>query len=250
MPHNSFNPKRVFSPFPTSQGGKGGWGNLVRYAPPSIYIVPLLVLVATSACGGGERPKVDYSPPPPFVAPAKAKADGAIFNVSSYAPLTSGSRATRVGDIITVVLAENTTATKSNSATTNRSGSIGLTPPTTGPLSLFSPTDVNASGDQSFNGQGAASQSNALSGTITVAVTQVLPNGVMRVSGEKLLNLNRGDERIRLTGLIRVADVSPDNNVLSTRIADARIAYFGKGEIARASKQGWLQRFFSVISPF
>ena len=55
---------------------------------------------------------------------------------------------------------------------------------------------------------------------------------------------------MQISGLVRQADVTPENKVLSTRVADARIVYKGKGEIARASKQGWLQRFFSIISPF
>jgi flagellar L-ring protein precursor FlgH len=62
--------------------------------------------------------------------------------------------------------------------------------------------------------------------------------------------LNRGDEFIQIAGIIRPADISNDNKVLSTRVADARITYSGKGEIARASRQGWLQRFFSMLSPF
>jgi flagellar L-ring protein precursor FlgH len=70
------------------------------------------------------------------------------------------------------------------------------------------------------------------------------------VRGEKLLTLNRGDENIRISGIVREADIGPDNRVLSTRVADARITYTGKGEIARASRQGWLQRFFSMLSPF
>ena len=72
----------------------------------------------------------------------------------------------------------------------------------------------------------------------------------MLVKGEKALTLNRGDEFVQISGLVRQADVSPDNKVLSTRVADARIKYTGKGEIARSSRQGWLQRFFSMISPF
>jgi flagellar L-ring protein precursor FlgH len=62
--------------------------------------------------------------------------------------------------------------------------------------------------------------------------------------------LNRGDEFIRLSGLVRGSDIGPDNRIASTRVADARITYSGKGELARASRQGWLQRFFSVVSPF
>jgi flagellar L-ring protein precursor FlgH len=155
-----------------------------------------------------------------------------------------------VGDVLTIVLTERTQAVKSVSASTDRGGSIGLTPPTTGPLSLFNPTDVAASGNNKFDGKGAAAQSNQLDGEITVTIARIHPNGTMLVRGEKLLTLNRGDENIRISGIVREADIGPDNRVLSTRVADARITYTGKGEIARASRQGWLQRFFSMLSPF
>jgi len=179
-------------------------------------------------------------------------ANGAIFQASAgYSALTNGARAAGVGDIITILLVERTQATKSTSANTNRSGSIGLTPPSTGPFSkLFSASDVAAGGAQGFTGKGGAAQSNALSGEITVTIARVYPNGTMLVRGQKALTLNRGDEYVQISGLVRQADVGPDNRVLSTRVADARITYTGKGEIARASRQGWLQRFFSIISPF
>ena len=83
-----------------------------------------------------------------------------------------------------------------------------------------------------------------------MTVTAVYPNGTMLVRGEKLLTLNRGDERLQMSGIVRAADISPDNKIISTRVADAKIRYIGKGEIARASRQGWLQRFFSKVSPF
>jgi len=160
------------------------------------------------------------------------------------------NRAAAVGDIVTIQLVERLSASKSNSASTGRNGSVGVTPPATGPLGLFSATDVNMSGDQSFKGKGEATQSSNLSGEISVTIAAVYPNGTMLVRGEKLLTLNRGDDKVQLSGLIRSADISADNRVLSTRVADARIIYSGKGEIARASKQGWLQGFFSKISPF
>ena len=182
----------------------------------------------------------------------RERPNGSIFQAASgYAPLTSGARAGTVGDIITILLVERTQATKSNSAATDRSGSIGLAPPTTGIFSkLFNSTDIGASGTQGFKGKGDAAQSNALSGEITVTVSKVLPNGTMLVRGQKQLVLNRGDEYIQISGLVRPADIGADNRVLSTRVGDARITYTGKGEIARASHQGWLQRFFSMISPF
>ncbi|WP_432768781.1 MAG: flagellar basal body L-ring protein FlgH [Sphingopyxis sp.] len=183
------------------------------------------------------------APPPP------PPANGSIFQ-GGYVALTSGGRAGRVGDIVTIQLVERTAATKSNAAGTQRGGSIGLTPPATGPLSLFNPSDIGMGGDQAFKGKGDASQSNALSGEVSVTVAAVYPNGTMLVRGEKLLTLNRGDERVQISGIVRAIDIGPDNRVLSTRVADANIRYVGKGEIARASRQGWLQRFFSIISPF
>lgn len=190
-----------------------------------------------------------YTPTAPQ-APEAQPTYGAIFLAENYTPLTSGSRAGRIGDILTIVLVERMSATKSNSATTGRIGSVGLTPPATGPLSLFNPTDINMGGDQSFKGKGDAAQSNALSGEVSVTVAAVYPNGTMLVKGEKLVTLNRGDEAVQFSGIVRTADISTDNRVPSTRVADARIRYTGKGEIARASKQGWLQSFFSKISPF
>lgn len=181
--------------------------------------------------------------------PAPPPANGSIFQ-GAYVPLTSGGRAGQVGDIITIQLVERTAATKSNAAGTQRDGNIGLSPPTTGPLSLFNPSDVAMGGGQQFKGKGDASQSNALSGEVSVTVAAVYPNGTMLVKGEKLLTLNRGDERVQISGIVRAIDISPENRILSTRVANANIRYVGKGEIARASQQGWLQRFFSIISPF
>ncbi|SNS84343.1 flagellar L-ring protein precursor FlgH [Sphingomonas laterariae] len=205
---------------------------------------------ATAGLFGPKKPKPDYAPayaPPPPPPPA----NGAIFQAANgYAALTSGARASMVGDVLTILLVERTQASKSAAANTDRSGSLGLTPPTTGPLSFFDPSDVTASGGAKFDGKGAATQSNALSGEISVTIAAVYPNGTFLVRGEKLLTLNRGDEMIRISGLVRAADISTDNRVLSTRVADARISYAGKGDVARASKPGWLSQFFSIISPF
>jgi flagellar L-ring protein precursor FlgH len=195
------------------------------------------------------RPEPDFSPS--YAAPVGLShpANGAIFQ-GSFTPLTSGSKASQVGDIITIDLVERTIAQKSSSSKTGHDGSIGLTPPVTGPLSLFSPSDVKSGGDLSFKGEGTAAQSNQLSGQLSVTIAQVYPNGTMLVRGEKFLTLNRGDERLQFSGIVRAADISMDNRIPSTRVADAHIRYTGKGDIARASRQGWLQRFFSIISPF
>jgi flagellar L-ring protein precursor FlgH len=187
-----------------------------------------------------------YAPPAPVT-----EANGSIFQASQgYAPLTSGTRASAVGDLLTIVLVERMQAAKTALASTGRSGEIGLSPPIKGPLSLFTPEEFNMGGDSSFDGKGQAAQSNTLSGEVSVTVAEVYPNGTMLVRGEKLVRLNRGDEFVQFAGLVRQVDVTADNRIPSTRVADAKITYTGRGEIARASRQGWLQRFFSVLSPF
>lgn len=211
-------------------------------------LVALLLAMPCAALAKG-KPKVDpFAATPPPAAPA-APGNGAIFT-GSYTPLTSGARAGQVGDLLTIQLVERTSANKSSASGTQRDGSISLTPPTTGPFSFFSSTDVGAGGDQQFKGKGEASQTNTLFGELTVTIAAVYPNGTMLVRGQKQLTLNRGDEWLQISGIVRAADISPDNRVLSTRVADANIRFTGKGDVARASQQGWLQRFFSIISPF
>ena len=213
-------------------------------------VLALAVAAPAEARRALPQPAIDYSASAPAM-PLVAPADGAIFHAANgYAPLTSGARAATVGDTLTIALVERTQAQKTNSASTDRSGNIGITPPTTGPLSFFKASDAAVGAGGTFNGKGQASQSNALSGEVTVTVAQVLANGNLVVRGEKLVTLNRGDEQIRIAGIVRPADILPDNRVLSTRVADARITYSGSGEIARASRQGWLGRFFSRVSPF
>ncbi len=219
---------------------------LPRICKPVMLAACALAAPATA----GEKPAQDaFAATAPLAVPEPA-ANGAIFQDRGYRPLTSGNRASAVGDIVTILLVERIAASKSNSARTGRGGSIGLTPPATGPLNIFSPGDVNMGGDQSFKGKGEAAQTSNLNGEISVTIAAVYPNGTMLVQGEKTLTLNRGDDRVQFSGLIRAADISADNRILSSRVADAKIRYTGKGEIARASKQGWLQRFFSKVSPF
>lgn len=201
---------------------------------------------------GKKQPKEDYSVTLPTQTPVAARpANGGIFQTSDgYAALYEGNRARRVGDPLTIVLVERTSASKSASSKLDSSGGFSITPPTTGNLSLFQKSDASVSGGRNFTGTGATDQANALSGEVSVTVAAVYPNGTMLVQGQKRVTLNRGDEFVQIKGIVRIVDIDSNNRVPSTRVADARIAYTGKGDVARASRQGWLSRFFSVISPF
>jgi flagellar L-ring protein precursor FlgH len=102
-----------------------------------------------------------------------------------------------------------------------------------------------------FTGSGAADQSNSLVGDISVTVIELLPNGNLKVRGEKRVTLNQGNEYIRLSGIVRPVDIAADNTISSDKIADPTIMYTGDGAMADASKMGWLARvIYSPWFPF
>ena len=186
-------------------------------------------------------------PPPPAAAPAPVS--GSLYNPATFTGLASDRRARRVGDLISIRLVERTTARKSSTADAKRDGSTSLTLPDITPLSLISKGATSGGSTQSFKGSGTAAQDNLLSGEIAVTVARVLPGGILQVAGEKRLWLNRGEEQIQVSGLVRVEDIAADNSVASTRVADAHIRYSGTGQVADQAREGWLARFFAKVSP-
>ncbi|MEQ1541728.1 MAG: flagellar basal body L-ring protein FlgH [Novosphingobium sp.] len=217
----------------------------------NVWTATLCALALSSPALAGPKPKPGFEPALPPAAAAPHPADGAIFNAAaSYAPLTAGHRARAVGDPLTIVLVESTSTSKSAGSKTDRSGSFGITPPTAGPLSFLNPNALKAGGQSSFKGQGNATQTSSLAGEVSVTIAEVRANGTALVRGEKRLLLSQGQEWIQLTGIVRLSDLDSDNRVASSRVADARIEYAGNGAVARASREGWLSKFFNAISPF
>jgi len=77
---------------------------------------------------------------------------------------------------------------------------------------------------------------------ISVTVSDILPSGVLQIRGEKWLTLSEGDEYIRIIGLIRPQDITPQNTVMSSKVADARIKFGGRGNLNNSTKEGWFGR--------
>ena len=222
---------------------------IASIAKQSSAICAALSLLASPAIA---KPRVveSFAPALP-AAPAPHAADGSIFNAASgYAGLVEGTRARAVGDALTIVLTESASTAKSAGSKTQRDGGFSITPPTAGPFSFLNPDALKASGNSSFNGTGNATQTSSLSATLSVTIVDVRPNGTALVRGEKRMTLSQGQEWIQFSGLVRLADIAPDNSLPSTRVADARIEYAGKGSVQRASREGWLSKFFNAISPF
>lgn len=210
-------------------------------------------------------PKPDdpyYAPVLPRTPLPAAQNNGAIFQSGFETDLYTDRKAFRVGDVITINLAEKTQATKKADSDMSKdsSNTMGLTSLFGSPVSVNNPTgenvlsagnlnlDVGYKGNRATKGESQANQSNSLTGSITVTVSEVLPNGLLVVRGEKWLTLNTGNELIRIGGMVRSDDIQTDNTVSSTRVANARITYSGTGAFADASQPGWLDQFF--LSPY
>ncbi|WP_101675895.1 flagellar basal body L-ring protein FlgH [Alloalcanivorax mobilis] len=194
----------------------------------------------------GEQEKVEIAQPPPL------QPDGSIFQANrGYRPLFEDRRPRMVGDVLTIILDEQVSASKNSQSNATRSGSSSLTP-TVVPKGLEDLSDYgyDLSGNNDFEGGGGSQANNTFSGTITVSILQVMANGNLRVRGEKQIAINQGTEFIRFSGVVDPLNVAGDNSVLSTRVADARIEYVGDGYINEAQTMGWLQRLFLNISPF
>ena len=227
--------------------------------------------LALSACmgAGSSGPQAGFTAPPPpgaamvassvgdpllVAAPqplAHTANAGAIFQVGNgYSGLVTGTRARSLGDMVTIILTENTTTTKSTAGQTNRSGSFGITPPTSGPLDFLNPNALKAAAEGSFKGAGNAAQQSRLNGAVAVTIAAIYPNGTAEVVGEKQMMFSQGDEWVQFAGRIRLIDIDSDNRLGSSQVANARIIYSGKGAVQQASRPGWLSRFFNSISPF
>lgn len=202
-----------------------------------------------AACGTVPEHDAGFAPAFPVAAEAPQPTNGAIYQAGFSRNMFEDSRARGVGDLLTVTLTEKTNAQKKATTSTAKSSTISLGVPTVfGAPVVHNGNDILSaagSNDNEFAGDGSTAQSNSLTGSITVFVANVLPNGNLVVRGEKRLTLNTGDEYVRLSGIVRPEDIAPDNTIDSTKVANAEILYSGNGAIADSNRQGWLGRFFS-----
>lgn len=227
-----------------------------------LALVPALGAVLLVGCVAPAAQPNDpyYAPVLPRTPMPAAQNNGSIYQPGFDQNLYTDRKAFRVGDIITITLEERTQASKNASSDISKDSSANLgvsslfgtkaqigNPLSGGNLNLGAQFD----GARENKGDAKAAQGNSLTGSLTVTVADVMPNGVLAVRGEKWLTLNTGNELMRIAGLIRADDISTNNTVSSTRVADARITYSGTGAFADASQPGWLSRFFtSPLFPF
>lgn len=213
-----------------------------------------LALIALLAMGCDTLPRRDpeFAPVQPADLRPPQQNNGAIYQAGYDMRLFEDIKSHRVGDVLTVTLVEATQANKQADMNAAKNMSIATTGSVPSLFGIAAQSVLGSSGatanyslDRSNVGTGKADQSNSLTGGISVTVVEVLPNGNMRVRGEKRVTLNDGNEYIRLSGIVRPIDVSVSNTIPSTLVADATIMYTGDGNMANTSKAGWFSRILN-----
>jgi flagellar L-ring protein precursor FlgH len=227
---------------------------LMKYEQIKVGVIAGLLVLGGCATPPQPRPgDARYSPVMPITHPASERGSGSIYASGAGISLWEDQRARRIGDIITLYLDEKTVSSKKNNTAIDKDDQIDMGVGTllgTNPSLKIGNSELNmnvqADNSRQFAGDAGSDQSNRLQGEISVTVAEVLPNGVLIVRGEKWMTLSQGDEFIRIEGMLRPSDISPENTAQSTRLADARITYSGTGALADAQVQGWASRFFNT----
>lgn len=233
--------------------------------------VSCFLLMAAGGCAGVARnsgqvqgadlPSSEY---PPVVAAAGDEAplasSGSLWKDSSASGyLFADPRARSVGDIVTVNIVERASASGNASTKTGKKSSLGADitsllgleksvasrNPNLDPAKLLS-----ASASNTFDGSGEISRSGKVTATLSARVNRVLPNGDLAIRGTRQVTINNEQQLISIQGIIRPEDIAPDNTVSSTSIADAQIAYTGKGVMSEKQHPGWLGRIIDLVWPF
>lgn len=220
-------------------------------------VMAMVSLVMFSGLGLAGCVSTPYTPKPddPAFAPVipsineqQLEPNGSMFRDNYANSLYSDIKAHRVGDIITVELAESTRAQKRATTQQGKDSSVNIAAPTIGAHGISiggNPFSASLSSGNEFDGKANTNQSNSLQGSITVSVAQVLANGNLMVQGEKWITLNTGEEYVRISGMVRPQDIGSDNRIESSRVANARIYYGGTGDFANTQTRGWLAKFFN-----
>ena len=216
----------------------------MKYAPKSA--APLAVILALAALAS-------CSTPPPPRAEVDIEPEKQNYQKGSLWPgagkknmFFADNKAHRVGDIVTVQVLESTTATNKADTVDERGTDASLGIDTGG----ANPTEMAFKGGHKFRGKGSTGRSDKFSATVSCLITDVLPNGNMRIEGQRRMKINNEEQYIIVRGLVRQDDITYNNTVLSTKIAEADILYTGEGGMDGGREPGWLGKVFNKVFPF
>lgn len=225
------------------------------------------ILLAGMTVLAGCAPKYEEQPMPILTAPVYEEQDpdanpGSLFDTNRSEFLYDDNRASRVGDIVLVNVAESastkikseTTASKENTVANSvtampSTGLIGSIP-LAGTLGAKVGADFGASQSTDFSGNGETKQESNFDATVATRIVRRLPGNLLQVEGARRIRVNHETQFLVVRGLIRQRDISSDNSVPSTSLAEAQIEIYGQGVLADKQRPGWLSRILDNIYPF
>ena len=216
----------------------------------------LTALLASAALAGcmTMNPRVEVAEPTnviPRTPPQPQPSNGSIYQASLYRPLFEDYRARQRGDTLNVQIVEKLVASQSSTSSIDKSGKVDATLSALPGIkpSALSRMSAEGTSSNSFSGKGSTANNNDFFGSITVVVTEVLPNGHLLVAGEKQIGVNSNVNVLRFSGQVDPAQIQPGNTIPSVQIANVRVEQRGRGAQADAQNMGWLSRFFLNILP-
>lgn len=225
---------------------------MINILKNGVWVVAMAVLL--SACVPSTSIKQPLSARAQPSAPTVLEKNGAIYQAGvNERPMFEDRRARNIGDVLVINIAETTSATGKGARTDDNSGSIALTTP-----AITGTTGSTVQGSYGMAGRSSvksaskndSSGSNTFSGSITVTVTEVLPNGNLRVAGEKQVAIRHSQEYVRFSGTVNPSTISSSNTVLSTQVADVQVEYKGATNLDTASVTTMFNRIFMSVLPF
>lgn len=224
------------------------------------------LFIGALGCSSATKQEPVAAPAPVMPKPKEVKIenddDGSLWRAEA----TTGSffldiKASKVGDILTVIVQEEASASHEADTNLKRSAEVQGEIPSLGGVSsvwnklpfgslkALTPS-IQGSSRNDFMGGGSTSRSENLEARLSVTVTEILPTGNFRIEGQREIKVNNEKQMMRLTGMVRPQDVQIDNTILSSFIADAEIEYSGRGVLSDKQSPGWLARVFDWIWPF
>jgi flagellar L-ring protein FlgH len=234
----------------------------------TVFAVALLFTLSAVALGQGKKkgkkaeaeknlgameispvePEITPPPPPP--------ANGSLYSdEAANGSLLTDFKARRVGDLVFIDVVESSVASVASGAKRGRDsgtlgglvGGIGALPV---PGAAVAGAVIGGLGSRKFEGKGSTERQSDMRARIVARVVGVLPNGDLRVVAVKTVKINKENERLALSGIVRPRDVAADNSVRTTSVGELQVELNGKGVASADNAPGWLFRLFEKISPF
>lgn len=233
---------------------------MMRVIARGIFVAALVLAAALPLTGcqtvANTAASAEPAAPASYLPPVSPRAAGSLWAADRHLRLYEDQRARQVGDVITVNIVDQASATKEANTTSDRETSVdaglnalfGMQMKASG---NFDPnTMFKAATTQKFQGKGKTDRKSNITASVACRVVQVLPSGNLHIKGSHYSEVNREKQYINVEGVVRTADVSPNNVVLSTNLADARISYSGSGPVTDNQRPGWFTRLMNFLWPF